>query len=275
MSTRFIQSDDPIVADLLASTIELVAEAGGWLAPSTTFVNQHGQLHVESRENNGSALFHIPREAFVRVDDVQWSQSSEQLEILEVPDHFGDIETELLYIQVALHNQCGKLPWMNQTHPWLANDVPDEVIEAVRLILPGFRETHMTATDTLWANRCFKISIDESQEPQRVLIPLVDLLNHHKQGATGSWGDDAFAVASNQAFGSNESALNYGINRGALEMAAVYGFVDISESAHVSTDVKPTLRARLWHIIEVSKNYPASSACSILAQAARVELHSQ
>jgi hypothetical protein len=275
MSTRFIQSDDPIVTDLLASTIELVAEAGGWIAPSISIVCSKGQLHIESLEVDDSPLFHIPSQAFVRVDDVLWSDSSEQLEILDIPDHFDDIETELLYIQVALHNQCGKLSWMTKTHPWLAEDVPDEVIEAVRQILPSFREPRITATDALWANRCFKIAINESQEPQRVLIPLVDLLNHHNLGTTGLWTGDAFDVASNAAFGSNECALNYGLNRGALEMAAVYGFIDNSECARQPTDTKPPLVRRLEHIIEVSKNYPGSIACSILAHAARIELQSQ
>ena len=271
-STQFIQSDDPIVTDLISSTIELVAEAGGWIAPSTTFVCINGQLHVESHEPDASPLLHIPKAAFVRVDDVQWGASSTQLEILCVPDHFGDIETELLYIQTALHNQCQKLPWMTRNHPWLADDVPDEVVDAVRQILPSFREPQMTATDALWANRCFKISLDEGQEPQRVLIPLVDLLNHHKSGATGLWAGDAFNVNSNHAFDANECALNYGLNRGPLEMAAVYGFVDTSTFPSEAVDMKAPLQMRLQQIIEVSEKSPASPACLILAQSANLEL---
>lgn len=271
-TTDFIDSDDPIVADLLASTIELVAEAGGWIAPTTTFVCRDGQLHVESTEEANSPLFHIPRAAFVRVDDATWSDNPEQLEMLSVADHLSDIEVEMLYVQVALHNQCKKLSWMSKTHPWLAPDLPNEVIEAVRAILPTFRIPAMTAADTLWANRCFKIALDNDEAQQRVLIPLVDLLNHHEQGAIGSWSGDSFDVTNAQPLNANECALNYGMNRDPLELAAVYGFVD-SDSPYVPTSaLSEATRTQLAYLLESCAKYPSSIACQIIAEAARRNL---
>jgi len=227
---RFIDSDDVLVADLLASTLELISEAGGWVAPSTRLISRNGQLSVSSREVEGSPLFHIPREAFVRVDEVTWGVRDDRLEILSVPDNFGDIELEMLYLQVALHNQCQKLPWLTATHPWLATGLPHNVIEAVRKVLPTFRLTSMTAIDALWANRCFKISLDSHTPTQRLLIPVVDLLDHHSQGATGLWTGSAFDVPVSMPLGTHECFLNYGMDRDALEMAAVYGFVDHSST---------------------------------------------
>jgi hypothetical protein len=227
---RFIDSDDALVADLLASTLELIAEVGGWVAPGTRLISREGQLSVSSQTETGSPLFHIPRESFVRVDEVTWDASHERLEILSAPDHFGDIEMEMLYLQVALHNHTQKLPWLTTSHPWLATGLPQPVINAVRQVLPTFRKTDMSAKDTLWANRCFKISLDSNSPVQRLLIPLVDLLNHHSQGATGSWMGSAFDVPVSKPFGTDECFLNYGMDRDALEMAAVYGFADSSST---------------------------------------------
>ena len=238
---RFIDSDDELVADLLASTLELISEAGGWVAPSTRLISRNGQLSIASHETAGSPLFHIPREAFVRVDEVTWGASDDRLEFLSVPDTFGDIELEMLYLQVALHNQCQKLPWLTTTHPWLATDLPQNVIDAVRQVLPTFRQSAMSAIDALWANRCFKISIDSHLPIQRLLIPVVDLLDHHSQGATGVWTGSAFDVPVSLPLGTHECYLNYGMDRDALEMAAVYGFVDhsstIARSAALAVEV--------------------------------------
>ena len=270
---RFVDSDDPIVADLLMSTIELVAEAGGWIAPSTTFVSRNGQLHVESTEKEGNPLLHIPSTAFIRVDDVTWGNDPDRLEILEINHDLGELELELLYIQVALHNQTQKLTWMSTTHPWLAPNLPKEVIEAVRLLLPTFRTPEMTTSDTLWANRCFRIALDTESQPQRLLIPLVDLLNHHNRGATGSWAGNAFDVAAVMPFGSQECALNYGINRDHLEMAAVYGFIDSSDAITIKRAGTSAMNHELLEaLIDACSHYPTLEACNILGGGAKLQM---
>ena len=104
-----IDADDPLVADLLAGTIELVREAGGFVAPTTRLVERAGQLSIESSAAAGEPLLRIPREAFVRVDRVEWSQDGDRIVIEQVPDDCGDLEWEMLYLQVALHNALGAL----------------------------------------------------------------------------------------------------------------------------------------------------------------------
>ncbi len=268
----FIDADDPIVADLLAGTIELIADAGGWIAPSTTFVCRDGQLHVESNQKDGQSLLHIPREVCVRVDHVSWSDNSDRLEILEINQELGELELEMLYLQIALHNQCDKLTWTSRTHPWLAPDLPEVVTHAVRQLLPTFRETAMSAADVLWANRCFKIAYNENEPPQRLLIPLVDLLNHHARGATGNWTTEAFEASTNKAFGTNECALNYGMNRDPLEMAAVYGFVDESGSAIQTSDRDALIGSALENLVEIAAQFKQIEACKILQKAAAESL---
>ena len=77
-----IDADDPLVGDLLAGTIELVREAGGFIAPTTRLVERAGQLSIESSAVAGEPLLRIPREAFVRVDRVEWSQDGDRIVIV-------------------------------------------------------------------------------------------------------------------------------------------------------------------------------------------------
>jgi hypothetical protein len=238
---RLVESDDPIVADLLMGTLQLVAEAGGWVSPGTRLVAHGGQLSLAFGGDEDVPLLRIPREAWVRVDRVTWADDAERLTVASPPDDVGDIELEMLYTQVALHNQCGKLDWLARTHPSLAPDLPDGLVRSVRRLVPGFRTGPASAVDLFLANRCFRVDLGDGAGTQRVLIPVVDLLNHRSGGATGTWDGAAFHVTARRPFGDHECALDYGMDRDAVEMAVVYGFVDpsveVAHSVPVSADV--------------------------------------
>lgn len=58
-------------------------------------------------------------------------------------------------------------------------------------------------------------------------LPIIDLLDHHHGGATGTWTGAAFTVdvARPDADG---TFLDYGLHRDAIGMAVVYGFADLT-----------------------------------------------
>jgi hypothetical protein len=228
VSHPLVDADSPLVADLLAGTLEIIREAGGFIAPTTRLMERHGQLSIESSADDDSPMLRIPHDCFVRVDRVTWAEQDDRMVIVEVPDEFSDIETEMLYLQIALHNACGKLEWMQRTHPSIDPDLPDDLVDTVRALIPSFRNPMMAATDVFLANRCFRIPMAADAAPERVLIPVVDLLNHHSRGAVGDWTGEDFEVVAKRPFGTRECALDYGMNRDALEMAVVYGFADNS-----------------------------------------------
>lgn len=226
-----IDADDPVVGDLLHGTLELLAEAGGWLDPTAVLVAHDGELSLHADVTSGAPLVQVPRAAMVRVDAVHWADDDMHLTIEALPDDVGDLELQMLYLQAALHNQCAKLPWLQRTHPALAPDVPDRQVAAVRRLVPSFRATSVTARDLLWATRCFRLPV--GGRVQRTLVPVVDLLNHHRLGASGTWDGGGFTVSAQRPFGGNECALDYGMGRDALELAVVYGFADTStDRAH-------------------------------------------
>ena len=260
-----IDADDPLVADLLGGTIELVREAGGFVAPITRLVERGGQLSIESSAAAGEPLLRIPREAFVRVDRVEWSQDGDRIVIEQAPDDCGALEWEMLYLQVALHNACGKLAWMQRTHPSLDPGLPEDLVDAVRAVVPSFRTPQMGAIDLLWANRCFRLPMEPGTEPERVLIPIVDLLNHDADGATGDWDGNNFQVAAAPALGTQECALDYGMERDAMEMAVVYGFAGSSRAASSTSDYD---LESLGRIIELASQPGARASAQPLHQAA-------
>ena len=237
---HLVDAEDPIVADLLLGTIELVLQSGGWVHPGARFVERSGHLSVHLTTDDERPLLQIPREAFVRVDAITWNHDADRLEVLDLPDDLGDAELPMLYLQTALHNQCGKLPWLREHHPAVAA-LPAHIVDAVVRIEPGFRRTTMSTTDLLFSNRCFRLALADDLDPQRVLIPLIDLLNHHGAGATAQWDGSAFDLMPSRPFGTTECALDYGLRRDAIEMALVYGFLDESatwvHSAPIDTQV--------------------------------------
>jgi len=266
MAHPLVDADSPLVADLMAGTLEVIREAGGYVAPSTRLIERDGQLSITSTAEDAVPMLRIPRECFVRVDRVTWAEQDDRMVIVDVPDEFGDIETELLYLQVALHNACDKLAWMRRTHPALDPELPDDLVREIQSLIPSFRNPVMAATDVLWANRCFRIPLAEGGQPERVLIPLVDLLNHHRDGAVADWTGESFEIETRKPFGTNECALDYGMNRDALEMAVVYGFLDPRPSAAEHPDYD---QAALMRIAELSHSGESTQSTRLLGLAAR------
>lgn len=236
-----IDADDVVVADLLASTLQLIAEAGGWVHPDVSIVARDGELSLTCLATDAGEIVRVPRAAFVRIGRVAWTDSVEELAFAGFPTDLDDVELELLLVQTALHNRCGKVPWLTRTHPVLASDLSPRLVDAVRAFRPSFRRRRPTAASLLWSTRTFRLPVADGEPPEPVALPIVDLLNHHPSGATGRLDPEGFTVSANRPFGTHECALDYGLERDAIGMAVVYGFADLSSlcahSAPMSIDV--------------------------------------
>ncbi len=240
---RHVDADDDLVADLLAGSVEAVLEAGGWIHPAVRIVVRDGHGHVEAMADVApdELLLQVPSSCFVRIGRVTWLESDEALAFDGIPDEFGDAEAQLLILQTALHNACGKVPSLLATHPALAPGVADEVVQAVRVFRPSFRRTRPSAAGLFWSNRVFRVPPAAGAPPEPCAIPLIDMLDHYSAGATGTWTGDGFAVTAVHPRGGGEVMLDYGLRRDAIGMAVVYGFADtsavVAHSAPIVVDV--------------------------------------
>jgi hypothetical protein len=247
---RYVDADDESAADFLAGTVELALELGAHLHPQLRFVVRDGQCSVHSADaTQGEPLIVLPAQAFLRVGRIRWTDSTEALEVDGLERELSDAETELLFLQTAFHNSCGKLPWLAATHPVLAPDLADGVVAAVRAFRPSFRHRQPSTASLFWSNRAFRLPPFGSSVPEPMALPLVDLLDHRRGGATGTWTGDAFAVPASHASASGECALDYGLQRDAIGMAVVYGFADesadVAHSAPVEVEVAGLGRVRV------------------------------
>lgn len=218
-------SDDEIVADLMAASVEILLDHGGWIHPGARLVARQGQMRVECDARDGEPLISVPSDAFLRVGEMAWGGDRDALTLIDPASAPAGTDYGLLLAQIGMHNASGKIPWIAKTHPVLSTGLSGELIEAMRCFRPSFRRRRPTPASVFWSDRCFRIAVAEAP-PEPVALPLLDLLDHHPRGAVGSWDGKAFTIAVAHARGTAECFMDYGLHRDALGMAIVYGFVD-------------------------------------------------
>lgn len=220
-------SDDDIVADLLAASVESLLGLGGWLHPAARIVARRGQLRVECDAPDGEPLVVVPRDAFLPVGRMSWDSGAESLALADPGSVPSGTDYGLLLTQIGLHNACGKIPWIASTHPVLSAGLSDDLVDAVRAFRPSFRSRQPPPASLFWSDRCFRLPL-ESDVAEPVALPVLDLLDHHPQGAVGSWDGTAFSLEVAHVGGGSECFMDYGLQRDAIGMAVVYGFADLA-----------------------------------------------
>jgi hypothetical protein len=91
--------------------------------------------------------------------------------------------------------------------------------------------------DLVMEDLCLRIPVAPGEPAERILIPIIDLLNHNTRSAKGSWDGDAFSVDVRHPFSTDECGLDYGLARDDLGTAVVYGFIDTSATLAHSAPV--------------------------------------
>lgn len=222
---QWCDSDDEAVADFLAATVQGVIENGGWIHPGARLISREGELHIECDADDGEPLVRLPTSALLPINRIDWGTGSEALSISAIGDWPSSADLSLQLTQIGLHNACEKLPRLVTSHPSATTDLATEVINAVRALRPSFRMRPMTPTEIFWATRTVKLpAFSDAAEP--VAVPIVDLLDHHPDGAVAQWRDGSFTVPVSHPTGTSACFLDYGLHRDALDMAVVYGFAD-------------------------------------------------
>lgn len=233
-----IDAEDDAVADLLAASIESLHDYGGWLHPAARLVEREGQLTIECDADEGDLLLRVPRSALLPVRRVNWSSDTTTLSIESIGEWPDAADLGLLLTQVGLHNACAKIPFVAATHPSAVPSLSDSVVAAMRAIVPSFRQRPMSVAEVFWATRTFAAPAF-TNVPEHVAVPVLDLLDHHADGATPVF-DDGFTVRVAHPTGTSQCFLDYGLARDAIEMAVVYGFADASNTQARSAPLRFT-----------------------------------
>jgi hypothetical protein len=151
-------------------------------------------------------LITMPTELLVPIAGARWGVSTDELTLLEPPPCASAVQEELLQLHIALYNATGKLCWWSQQHPAGLVEASAAVADALAPLKPAHRREpkERSAAEGFLATRSFGWKPNPDQGDRvPVLMPLIDLLNHHHRGAPFRMSGGAMRIQAAQA-GSRE-----------------------------------------------------------------------
>jgi|LauGreDrversion4_2_1035121.scaffolds.fasta_scaffold32831_3 hypothetical protein len=250
--TLAIASDQQTARELLRQIAQLCARHGAQWHPQLEVDVDHGAMRLLVPPGTTGPLISMPTDLLVPIAGAQWSDSADALRLLESPPEATAVQRELLQLHAELYNTTGKLHWWRNQHPARLVDTSPEVAAALEPLKPGHRaQAERSAAEGFLATRSFAWRSDPEQgRRQPVLMPLIDLLNHHHQGAPYRIRDGAMQIRAAQA-GGPECFAHYGHRRDVLDLALHYGHCDSStpfaHSAPLEISVEGMGRIRVEH----------------------------
>ncbi len=224
-----IASDQESATALLQEIAKLCAAHGAEWHPQLQVEVDHGAMRLLAPPETTGELITMPTELLVPIEAAQWSDASDALHLLEPPAAATAIQQELLQLHAGLYNATGKLKWWSTQHPARLVESSPELAAAMALLKPRHgSQIERSAANGFLATRSFGWRLDPAQEQrQQVLLPLIDLLNHHHRGTPFRISDRAMRIKAAQA-GGLECFAHYGNRRDVLDLALHYGHCDHS-----------------------------------------------
>ena len=224
-----IASDQPATTALLREIAHLCAAHGAQWHPQLQVEVIEGAMRLLAPPETTGALISLPTELLLPIEAAQWSGSADALQLLQPPPGATAVQRELLQLHVELYNATGKVPWWSSQHPARLVAASAHVAAALAPLKPGHgHKLERSAAEGFLATRSFgwKPSPDQGDRGP-VLMPLIDLLNHHHMGAPYAISDGAMRIKAAQA-GGFECFAHYGHRRDVLDLALHYGHCDHS-----------------------------------------------
>jgi hypothetical protein len=177
----------------------------------------------------------LPRELLLPVTGAEWADSTERLILRSPPPGITPLQRALLGLHVDLYNVIGKLPWTIDHHPRAVVPGHSPVLDALRDLRPGLYQKSDLPAEIFLHTRVFGLkspsdpAVATPTKPAaktQVLMPLIDTLNHHPQGAPYQLDESGLRVRLAQPSGTAECFAAYGGRRDVLDLALHYGYVD-------------------------------------------------
>lgn len=226
-----IASDQEAAAALLGDIAALCAAHGAQWHPHLRAEVAEGAMRLLASPGTTGPLITMPTHLLVPIAGGRWAVGANTLELLAPPETATPVQRQLLQLHVAMYNATGKLGWWSSQHPAQLVEHCPAVAEALRPLKPhrGNGPQAPTAAERFLATRSFGWKAEPENGPRRqVLLPLIDLLNHHHHGAPFRIEAGAMRVTTAQPESSGECFANYGHRRDGLDLALHYGHADPS-----------------------------------------------
>lgn len=256
-----IESDSTEAQALLTQIGTVLHRNGATWQPELRCEVRQGGMRLLADADGTGPLIIIPTELLVPVDGARWDAGDTMLRLDEAPPNVTPVQLELLHLMTALFNATDKLRWWSAAHPKGLVKHNAAVAGALENIRPGGGNAEPTSTpaEGFLKTRVFGWRTRNSlgaETARTVLMPIIDLLNHHRRGATYVIRDGAMRIEVRQPDGSGECFAHYGFRRDLLDFALHYGHLDSStpfaHCAPIAVDVDGVGRIRVERVLRMA-----------------------
>ena len=224
-----IISNQTTATAILQEISQVCARYGAQWHPELRVEVDTAGMRLLAPPGTSGQLISMPTHLLVPIAGAQWSSSPDALELLQAPRDSTMVQRELLNLHIKLYNTTRKLDWWVNQHPARLAEKSREVTLLLEQLKPCFQaQAKQSIAEGFLTTRSFDWpSNAEQQQCRPVLMPLIDLLNHHNQGARYRITNGAMQIQAKQAGGS-ECFAHYGNRRDVLDLALHYGHCDLS-----------------------------------------------
>lgn len=221
----FVLSDNREIVAGIEAAKALVLARGGYVHPAASIEECDGSLRVvcNAFAGNGHILFRIPEALLIPVESIGWTEDADTLKLAKRSAGLSADQSEMLDLSISIYNASGKLRWMQQ-HPYLILRQDPDLSRQVSLVKPPFAATFMSSSAAFIQTRSF--SRDGILSGKTCMLPLIDFLNHHADGARHELVSGCLETPLFQLVGSGECFASYGKCRDPLDLALGYGYLD-------------------------------------------------
>lgn len=233
-------SDSHEVVALLRNIAEIVVGEGAVINRAAMIVEEGGSLRVESpRSASTTVLFGMPQSVLAGVNLGAWDWQGDDL-VFSASEDAGGVKADLLSAHCELYNATGKGRWFRTHHPRAVLVDAPEITSLVKRLKPGF--TPDASADGFLRTRVLGNRKSASgDQPDPVLMPLIDNLNNHPNGAPFS-RHQGISVNVSHPTETSECFASYGQQRSdPLGLALAYGYVDSAKGEAISAPVTVTV----------------------------------
>ena len=233
-SAMKVESEHGDVAGLFTEIADIVDEYGGHLHPGLIIRNS-GQSYCAAITPQGLAaapeqpLIAIPRSLLIPVDGIGWQVRDGRLQAVSGLSDLSGPQRLLLERMLSLYNLAGKVEEACRTLPALALQGQEGLLELLRrgrrhwVGTPAPPAEAFIGTRTLAYSQYRSPPVGATARPVKVLMPLIDVLNHHPGGAPFAASVEGVSVAVRAKGEDLECFGSYGF-RDALSLLLNYGF---------------------------------------------------
>jgi hypothetical protein len=233
MVTPRVDSTSSAARSAIEEMLAIAVANGAELHPLLEVRERDGQMSLHADAAEGETLIRLPEELLAPVDGVVWDASDDRLTIVEHDPAATAVQRELAELHVALYNATGKIRWARSTLPAVALYNDPAAVAAVRLLRPAFARQEQPIAEAFITTRVYRDGAGADQAPsepvasgRRFLMPVIDLLNHHAQGAPFRVADGAMTIVVECPGADTQCFVRYRSRCDPLQMALGHGFVD-------------------------------------------------